>query len=130
VKKYLLPVGAGIVVFGSVTAFAATLTVNSSSLGSGNATVASCNSAAAVTYNTTPTANTKTYDVSSAAVTTSGTGAGCANMAFKVTLLGASNTSLGEKTGTLDGTGAGSVDFSTLTVPASDVIGVAVVVTG
>jgi hypothetical protein len=130
VKKYLLPIGAGVVVFGGVTAFAATLTVNSSSLGSGNATVASCNSAAAVSYSTVPTTNTKTYDVSTAAVTTSGTGTGCANMAFKVTLLGAGNASLGEKTGTLDGTGAGSVDFTTLTVPASDVVGVAVVVTG
>lgn len=129
-KKYLLPVGAGVAVFGSVTAFAATLTVNSSSLGSGNATVASCNSAAAVTYNTTPTTNPKTYDVSTASVTTSGTGSGCATMAFKVTLLGANNASLGEKTGTLDATGAGSVDFTTSTVPASDVVGVAVVVTG
>lgn len=129
-KKYLLPVGAGVAVFGSVTAFAATLTVNSSGLGAGNATVASCNSAAAVTYATTPTTNTKTYDVTTASVTTSGTGAGCANMAFRVTLLGASNASLGEKTGTFDGTGAGSVDFTSLAVPASDVAGVAVIVTG
>lgn len=129
-KKYLLPLGAGVVVFGSVTAFAATLTVNSSSLGAGNATVTSCNSAAAVTYGTTPTANAKTYDVSTATVTTSGTGTGCANMSFRVTLLGAGGTTLGEKTGTLDGTGAGSADFTTLTIPASDVASVAVVVTG
>ena len=129
-KKYLLPIGAGVTVFGAVTAFAATLTVNSSSLGAGNATVASCNSAAAVSYSTTPTTNTKTYDVTTAAVSTSGTGTGCANMAFRVTLLGAGNVSLGEKTGTLDGTGAGTADFTSLTVPASDVTGVAVVVTG
>lgn len=129
-KKFLLPVGAGVVVFGSVTAFAATLTVNSSSLGAGNATVTSCNSAAAVTYNTVPTANTKTYDVSTAAITTSGTGTGCANMAFKVSLLAANGSTLGEKTGSLDGTGAGSVDFTSLTVPATDVASVAVVVTG
>jgi len=130
VKKYFIPAAAGVVVFGGVTAFAATLTVNSSSLGSGNATVASCNSAAAVAYSTTPTTNAKTYDVSTATVTTSGTGTGCANMAFKVTLLGANNATLGEKTGTLDANGAGSVDFTTATVPASDVVGVAVVVTG
>jgi hypothetical protein len=130
VKKYLLPIGAGVVVFGSVTAFAATLTVNSSSLGAGNATVASCNSAAAVTYSTTPTANAKTYDVSTATVTTSGAGTGCANMSFKVSLLGTNGATLGEKTGTLDGTGAGSADFSSLTVAATDVASVAVVVTG
>ncbi|MDQ1684229.1 MAG: hypothetical protein QOC82_966 [Frankiaceae bacterium] len=129
-KKFLLPIGAGVVVFGGVTAFAATLNVNSTSLASGNATVSSCNSAAAVTYATTPTTNAKTYDVTTASVTTSGTGSGCASMAYKVTLLGANNASLGEKTGTLDASGAGSVDFTALTVPASDVVGVAVVITG
>ena len=128
--KYLLPIGVGVAVFGGVTAFAATLTVSNTSLGAGNATVASCNSAAAVSYGTTPTANAKTYDVSTATITTSGTGTGCANMAFRVTLLGAGNATLGEKTGTLDSNGAGSVDFTSLTVPASDVSGVAVVVTG
>jgi len=130
VKKFLLPLGAGVVVFGAATAFAATLSVNGTSLGAGNATVASCNSAATVSYSTVPTANTKTYDVSTASIATSGTGAGCANMAFKVTLLGTGGASLGEKTGTLDGTGAGSADFTSLTVPASDVTAVAVVITG
>ena len=129
-KKFLLPLGAGVVVFGAATAFAATLTVNSSSVGAGNTTVASCNSAAAVSYSTTPTTGTKTYAVSTAAVSTSGTGTGCANMSFKVTLLGVGNSSLGERSGTLDGTGAGSVDFTSLAIPASDVTGVAVVVTG
>lgn len=129
-KKFLLPLGVGVVVFGGATAFAATLSVNSTSLGAGNATVASCNSAATVSYSTVPTTNAKTYDVSTASITTSGTGTGCANMAFKVTLFGANNTTLGEKTGALDGTGAGSVDFTSLVVPASDVTGVAVVVTG
>ena len=129
-KKYLLPLGAGVVVFGTATAFAATLSVNGTSLGAGNATVASCNSAAAVSYGTTPTTNTKTYDVTTASVTTSGTGAGCANMAFRVTLLGAGNASLGEKTGALDSSGAGSVDFTSLGIAAADVSGVAFVVTG
>ena len=129
-KKYLLPLGAGVAVFGSVTAFAATLSVNGTSLGAGNATVASCNSTASVSYGTTPTTNTKTYDVSTATVTTSGTGAGCADMAFRVTLLGAGGASLGEKTGTLDSSGAGAVDFTSSTIAASDVTGVAVVVTG
>ena len=129
-KKFLLPLGAGVVVFGAATAFAATLTVNGTSLGAGNATVTSCNTAAAVSYGTTPTANTKTYDVSTATVTTSGTGTGCANMAFRVTLLAADGTALGEKTGTLDSSGAGAVDFTSSTIAASDVSGVAVVVTG
>jgi len=135
-KKYLLPIGIGVAVFGAVTAFAASLTVNSSSLGAGNATVGSCNSSAAVSYDTVGTTATKTYKVTTATVTTPAvvapaTSAVCGGMSFKVTLLGASNVVLGELPGTLDNlTGVGSVDFSSSNVPAVDVTGVAVVITG
>jgi hypothetical protein len=126
-KKFLIPLGVGVVVFGAVTAFAASLTVNTTSLGSGNATVASCNSSASVSYNTAPTTNAKTYDVTTAPVASA---SGCSGMAVRVTLLGASNVSLGEKTATLDSSGSALPDFTSLTVPATDVVGVAVVITG
>ena len=127
-KRFLVPAVAGIVTFGAVTAFAATLSVTSKSLGAGNATVASCNATANVTYTTTYTATAPAgYKVATAPVTTA---IGCATMAYKVTLTGASNTSLGEVTGTLDSAGGASPDFTSKNVAASDVTGVSVVITG
>jgi hypothetical protein len=127
VKKFLVPVVAGVAVFGSVTAFAATLTVTNTTLGAGNAAVNSCNSSATVTYNTVATTNAKTYKVTTAPVTSH---ANCATMGYKVTLLGASNASLAEVTGTLSGTGTASPDFTSANIAAEDVVGVAVVITG
>lgn len=130
-KKYLIPVVAGMAVFGSVTAFAATLNVTNTTLGSGNATVASCNTAATVTYNSTPTTAANTYKVTTTPVTS---GVGCAGLAFRVTLLGASNVSLGEATGTLSSVvgseGTATPDFSSSNIPAVNVLGVAVVISG
>jgi hypothetical protein len=126
-KRFLVPAVAGVVTFGAVTAFAATLSVTSKSLGSGNATVAGCNATAAVTYNTTYSASLPGYKVSTAPVITA---VGCATMSYKVTLTGASNASLGEVTGSLDASGAASPDFSSANVAASAVTGVSVVITG
>jgi hypothetical protein len=117
----------GVVVFGAVTAFAATLTVNTKSLGAGNAGVSSCNASASVTYSTSYSATLPGYKVTTAPVTSA---AACASMAFKVTLTGASNASLGEVTGTLDASGNASPDFSSSNVAASGVTGVSVVITG
>jgi len=125
-SRYLAPAVVGVVVFGAVTAFAASLTVNSSSLGAGNASVTSCNSAATVSYNTAPSAGV--YKVTTAPVTTA---AACAGMSYRVTLTDASNASLGEVTGTLDATtGAALPDFTSAGIDASAVAGVSVVVTG
>jgi hypothetical protein len=126
VKKFLLPLGAGVVVFGAATAFAATLTVNTNSLGAGNATVDSCNSSATVTYDTAATSG-GSYQVTTAPVTTAAT---CNGKSFKVTLLGDNSASLAEVTGTLDSSGAASPDFSSSSIAAHDVVGVAVVITG
>jgi hypothetical protein len=125
--RFLAPVVVGAVVFGAVTAFAASMTVSSKSLGAGNVTVTTCNNNAAVTYNVAYSATVPGYKVTTAPVTTA---AGCATMSYRVTLTGAGNASLGEVTGTLDGTGAASPDFSSLNVSAANVTGVTVVVTG
>ena len=126
-KRFLIPLVAGVVTFGAVTAFAATLSVTSKSLGSGNATVATCNASAQVTYNTSYSASLPGYKVTTAPVTTA---AGCTLMAYKVTLTGSGNTSLGEVTGNLDASGNASPDFSSSNIAASAVTGVSVVVTG
>ena len=126
-KRFVIPLVAGVVTFGAVTAFAATLNVTSKSLASGNATVAGCNATAAVSYTTSYSASLPGYKVATAPVTTA---AGCASMAYKVTLTGASNALLAEVTGTLDGTGAAAPDFSSSNVAASAVTGVSVVITG
>lgn len=133
-KKYLLPLGAGVVVFGVATAFAASLSVTSPGLSAGNATVAACNASAAVTYNTAMSTGTNAgkYVVTTAPVTT---GTGCKGLTYKVTLLDASDGSLAEQTGTLDATtgnatGAAAPDFTSSDIKASDVYGVAVVIAG
>src|SRR3954447_6978319 len=126
-KRFLIPLVVGVVTFGAVTAFAATLSVSSKSLGSGNATVATCNATAQVSYNTSYASSLPGYKVTTAPVTTA---VGCATMAYKVTLTGASNASLGEVTGNLDAAGAAAPDFSSSNVAASAVTGVSVVITG
>lgn len=123
-KKYLLPVGAGVVVFGVVTAFAASLAVNSSSLGSGNATVTACQSDAAVTYTTTGA------NVHEAVVTFSGGNAGdCDGMAAQVTLTGAGGV-LPQSASANVSSDVATIDFTSASVPAHDVTGVSVTITG
>lgn len=127
-KRRFVPVIAGVVVFGAVTAFAAGFTVTSTTVVSGSASVTGCNATAAASYNTVWDTTLKAYKVSTAPVTTA---AACKGMAYKVTLQNASNASLGEVTGTLDAvTGNAAPDFSSLNVLAWNVAGISVTVTG
>jgi len=118
---------AGVVVFGAVTAFAASLSVSSKSLGSGNATVTSCNASASVSYATVYASTIPGYKVSTAPVSTA---AACTGQAYKVTLTGAGNASLAEISGTLDTSGNATPDFSASNIAAANVTGVSVVITG
>ena len=134
-KKYLVPIVAGAVVFGAVTAFAATLNVSSSSLGSGNATVASCNSAASVNYTAGFATTPHVYQVSSTTVTTPGpvgpAVAVCAGKTYKITFLDASNAPVGtEVTGTIGTDGTDTTNVASQGIAASGVANVAVVITG
>ena len=134
-KKFLVPIAVGVVVFGGVTAFAASLTVNSKSLAAGNATVGACNSSAAATYTSTLATtgvNKGKYVVTGGFLSTDGLNpSACKGLSFKVTLLDGSNVSLGEATGNLaDPTGDATLDFSANPPLASAVAGVAVVITG
>jgi hypothetical protein len=135
VKKYLIPVVAGMAVFGSVTAFAATLNVTSSSLGSGNATVAACNSAASVNYTAGFATTPHVYQVASTTVTTPGpvgpAAAVCAGKTYKVTFLDLSNAPVGtEVTGTIGTDGTDTTSVVSQAIAASAVANVAVVITG
>ena len=126
-KRLIIALVVGLVIFAMVYAFAATLNVNTKSLGAGGNAVASCNASANVSYNAVYSAALPGYKVSTVPITSA---AGCANMAFRVTLTGAANASLGEVTGNLDATGAASPDFSASNVAASAVTGVQLVITG
>jgi hypothetical protein len=126
-KRIILPLIVGLVAFGGVTAFAATLNVTGKSVGAGNATAASCNATAAVSYTTTYASTIPGYKVATAPVTTA---VGCATMAYKVTLTGTGNSSLGEISGTLDATGAAAPDFSSQNISVANVTGVSVMITG
>jgi hypothetical protein len=127
VTRFLIPAATGVVIFGAVTAFAATLSVSSKTLGSGNASVSSCNSGATVTYTTAYSSTLPGYKVATAPVTTA---AACNGFSFKVTLTGAANASLAEVTGTLDASGNATPDFSASNIAAATVTGVSVVITG
>ena len=135
-KRYLVPVLAGVTVFGAATAFAASLTVTSQSLGSGNGTVASCTAAATVAYASTgmtyQSGNTpRGYEVGSVPITSH---ADCASKSFKVTLTDTSNATLAEQVGTLapaGGTaGQATADFSADNIAAASVTGVSIVIYG
>lgn len=126
-RRLLLPLLTGVVVFGVVTAFAASLSVTSATLGAGNATVTTCNSAASISWTTTYAASLPGYKVATAPLTTA---PGCALLGYKVTLTGASNVSLGELTGTLDTSGSAVPDFSASSISAALVTGVSVAITG
>ena len=84
-----------VAVFGAVFAFAASLTVNSKSLAAGSGAVAACNTTAGQLQHGVFGDNSG-YKVSTAPVTSA---VACATMAYRVTLTGAGNTSLGESTG-------------------------------
>ena len=132
-KRALIAILAGAMVFGTIYGFAANLSVNSQSLGAGTSAVAACQSTAltasyAVLYDSTIPA----YKVGVVTVNGLDTTAGkCGSKAFKITLANASNTSLGEITGTTPGAGTSfTADFTTSNVSAAAVTNLHVVVSG
>lgn len=133
-KRYLVPVVAGVTVFGAATAFAAALTVNSETLGSGNDTVTSCSASAAANYDGGGTYSAATPYGYKVAVVNVSSAAGCAGLDYKVTLTGAANASLAERTGTLSSAvgfeGTATPDFSAANVEEALVTGISIVITG
>jgi len=136
VRRTLLAIVVGAVVFGSIYAMAASLGVSTKTLGAGTTAVAACQSATlTANYATSYDSTIPGYKVGVVTVTgldtTSPTN--CASKSFKVTLTGpgASNASLAEVTGSTPASGTQfTADFSSSNVAAASVTGVHVVITG
>ena len=125
-KRVLAALFAGLITFGGIYGLAASLNLTSDSLGAGNATVAACQAGALnATYTTTYSATTPGYTVGT--VTVTGLAATCYSKAYKVTLSGAGNASLGEATGTTPASGTSFAATFTPAVSAASVTGISVV---
>jgi hypothetical protein len=128
-KRVLAALFAGLITFGGIYGLAASLNLTSDTLGAGNATVAACQAGALnATYTTSYSASTPGYTVGT--VTVTGLAATCYSKAYKVTLSGAGNASLGEATGTTPASGTSFAATFTPAVNAASVTGISVVLSG
>lgn len=112
-KRTMIAVIAGLVVFGGTFAFAATLgAVTTGTLGASAAVVASCDTNGVNAAFGAPAwdATNKQYDVSSVNITS--IDAACNTDAIRVTVTDSTGASLGEATGTV-ASGAASLTFAT-----------------
>jgi hypothetical protein len=127
-KRILAAILAGLFTFAGVYGLAASLNLTTDSLGSGTATVAACQAGTLdATYTTTYSATTPGYTLGT--VTVTGLASTCYGMAYKVTLSGSGNASLGEATGTTPSSGTSfAATFSG--VSAASVTGISVVISG
>jgi hypothetical protein len=135
VRRFLVAVFVGIAVFGTVYGFAASLNVNSSSLGAGTSSVAACQSGTlTASYAVTYDPSIPAYKVGVVTVNGLDTSAGhCGSKSYRVTLTGpgASNASLAEITGTTPASGTTfGPDFTSSNVNAASVTGIHVVISG
>jgi hypothetical protein len=128
-KRAFTILAAGLLTFATVYGFAASLSLNTDSLGAGHSVVAACQSGTlTATYTSSYAAAEPGYRVGT--VTVNGLAAGCYTKAYKITLTGTSDASLGEATGT---TPASGTSFSATFSPgigAAGVLGIAVVISG
>jgi len=135
-KRMVMSLVIGVVVFATVYGFAASLGVSSKTLGAGVSTVAACQAGTlTASYATTYDSTIPGYKVGVLTVSNLDTvsGTNCASKAFKITLTGpgASNASLGEVTGTTPASGTTFTgDFSGSSVPDASVTGIHIVITG
>ena len=128
-KRVLLAALVAVLTFATVYGLAASLNLASDSLGAGTTTVASCQAGTlTATYTSTYTAATPGYTVGT--VTVTGLAATCYSKAYRITLTGAGNASLGEATGTTPAAGTSFAATFSPVVSATSVTGVAVVISG
>jgi hypothetical protein len=128
-KRVLAALFAGLITFGGIYGLAASLNLTTDSLGAGNATVAACQAGAlSATYTTSYSASTPGYTVGT--VTVTGLAASCYSKAYKITLSGAGNASLGEATGTTPASGTSFAATFSPAVSAASVTGISVVLSG
>lgn len=128
-KRGLIATLAAVLTFGAVYGLAASLSVNTDSLGAGDTSVAACQAGTlTATYTTSYSASTPGYTVGT--VTVTGLASTCYSKAYRITLSGSGNASLGEATGTTPSSGSSFAATFSPAVNAASVTGVAVVVSG
>ena len=122
----------GAITFSIVYGVAASLSVSGNTLGSGTSTVTSCDTnGISTSYASAYDSAVAGYEVTTVSITGVAT-PGCDGKSMKVTLVGAADASLGEQTVTLATPAADptTLNFASSNVLASDVVQVAVVISG
>ncbi len=128
-KRILIMTAAAVLTFGTVYGLAASLNLATDSLGAANTTVAACQAGQlTATYSSSYSSGTPGYTVGT--VTVTGLAATCFSKAYKVTLSGSGNTSLGEATGTTPASGTTFAATFSPAINAASVTGISVVVSG
>ena len=128
-KRALIIAMAGVLTFGAVYGFAASLNLTTESLGAADTTVAACQAGAlTATYTSSYSATVPGYAVGT--VTVTGLASTCYSKAYKITLSGAGNASLGEATGTTPASGTSFAATFTPAINAVSVTGIGVVISG
>jgi hypothetical protein len=128
--KTLAAILLALAIFATVYGFAATLSVGTSPLAAGNASVASCQDTGSPTGNYSIAYNPALGGYSVAGITVHNLDGACATKAVSVTLTGAANAVLATVTGVVPA-GGGTLTLSPLaTVAAANVTGVSVGING
>jgi len=128
-KRALILAISGVLTFGTVYGFAASLNLTTESLGAANTTVAACQAGAlTATYTSSYSSTVPGYAVGT--VTVTGLASTCYSKAYKITLSGSGNTSLGEATGTTPSTGTTFAATFTPSINAASITGIGVVISG
>lgn len=128
-KRALVIALAGVLTFGVVYGFAASLNLTTESLGAADTTVAACQAGAlTATYTSSYSATVPGYAVGT--VTVTGLASTCYSKAYKITLSGSGNTSLGEATGTTPSSGTSFAATFSPVINAVSITGIGVVISG
>jgi hypothetical protein len=128
-KRALTVALAGVLTFGVVYGFAASLNLTTESLGAANTTVAACQSGAlTATYTSSYSATVPGYAVGT--VTVTGLASTCYSKGYKITLSGAGSASLGEASGTTPSSGASFAATFSPAINAVSITGIGVVISG
>ena len=129
VKRALVLALAGMLTFGAVYGFAASLNLTTDSLGAADTTVAACQAGQlTATYTSAYSATVPGYAVGT--VTVTGLASTCYSKAYKITLSGSGNASLGEATGTTPSSGTSFAATFSPAINAVSITGIGVVISG
>ncbi len=128
-KRALIAAIAALFTFGGAYGLAASLNLTTDGLGAASGVVAACQAGPlTATYTSAYSAGTPGYTV--ATVTVTGLTSTCYSKAYRITLTGAGNASLGEANGTTPATGASFAATFSPAVSAATITGVSVVISG